>query len=516
MKKSIRTLFSLLLVLTMVLSLCGSALAAESTIKYLGLSTQEDGSKVGNFTFTGSVYTDSDLFNGFKGVMPGDVLTQTVKFENAATDSDYVKVYMAAVPHDESNPITAKGTTETLTSMNDFLNQLNLVITNAAGEEIFNGHPNAAMNSTYIGTAKSGESFTFTATLTVPIELDNEYAHRLGEVDWKFVVEAFNVTDLSVRKVWSDGNDKHADESITVNLLKNGQVEQTVELNAENGWAYTFYNLDEDFTWTVEEVEVPEGYTVTIDDTNPNDVVITNTKNTPPTPPTPPKPNPPTPPKPTPPQDEPVIEEPETSDIYVTKVWEDDGVGRPGTVTLNLLKNGVVFDTVTISESTGWAYAWTELEDGYNWTVEEANVPEGYEVSYSVNGDQLTITNSKLKNITVSKVWSGDDEKSRPGAVTVTLYDGETAVETVQLSQDNGWSHTWSGLSAKGNWQVTETSIPKGYTPSYSVSGDVVTVTNTATLIQTGQLNWPIPVMAGCGVLLLALACMMLRKKKKA
>ncbi len=36
-----------------------------------------------------------------------------------------------------------------------------------------------------------------------------------------------------------------------------------------------------------------------------------------------------------------------------------------------------------------------------------------------------------------------------------------------------------------------------GYKVSYLVNGDYVTVRNTESLIQTGQLNWPIPVLAG-------------------
>lgn len=514
MKKSIRTLFSLLLVLTMVLSLCGSALAADTAVVYKG-KTAADGTYSGNFEFTtgGFAYTDTDLFDNFKNVMPGDTLTQKVTFKNQAPESecDYVMLYLSAQPH--FSKLVAE-TEKSETEMLGFLSQLHLKITDEAGTVYFNDTAEKTMDQKALGRINVGAELVLTVELTVDKLMGNDYAHRMGEIDWVFSLSAFNETQLTVKKVWSDGNKRHADDIITVNLLKNGQVEETVELKAENNWTHTFDKLDTDYTWTVEEAEVPEGYTVSYT-TEGNVVTITNTKNQPVNPPTPPKPTPSTPPKDEP-KDEPVEEEPETSDIYVTKVWEDDGVGRPGSVTLNLLKNGVVFDTVTISESTGWAYAWTELEDGYNWTVEEANVPEGYEVSYSMNGDQLTITNSKLQSRTVKKVWSGDDEKSRPDAVTVTLYDGETAVETVQLGQWNDWTHTWEGLSASGNWQITETSIPKGYTPSYSVSGDVVTVTNTATLIQTGQLNWPIPVMAGCGVLLLALAWVLLRKKKNA
>ena len=117
--------------------------------------------------------------------------------------------------------------------------------------------------------------------------------------------------------------------------------------------------------------------------------------------------------------------------------------------------------------------------------------------------------------ITACKQWSGDSSKERPDSVTVTLYDGKTAYETVRLSDKNDWSYTWEDLDADGNWQVVETNIPKGYVPSYKVKGDVVTITNTRTLIQTGQLNWPIWVLGGAGILLVVLGVVILTKRKQ-
>ena len=60
-----------------------------------------------------------------------------------------------------------------------------------------------------------------------------------------------------------------------------------------------------------------------------------------------------------------------------------------------------------------------------------------------------------------------------------------------------------------------ETDIPKGYVPSYKVKDDVVTITNTKTLIQTGQLNWPIWVLGGAGILLVVLGVVILTKRKQ-
>ena len=414
MKKSCKATFSLVLMLLMVMSLASTAFAASTSITFNGFSK--------GFDFQpGSEYTQTDLFGSFKNVMPGDTVTETITFTNSAADCDFVNLYMRAEAHDETaNPLSSKvAEKETVATMTEFLSKLSMKVWNGT-ELIYDASPDeldGLKTNKFLGTFRTGETATLKVELSVPIELGNEYANRVGEVDWIFHVEAYNESQLSVRKVWSDGNANHADESITVNLLKDGRVERSQVLNTENGWAYTFDRLLEGHTWTVEEANVPADYTVSYSTVG-TMTTITNTRNyTPPTPPTSPL------------------------------------------------------------------------------------------------------------DITVHKVWSSDDGKDRPDSVTVTLYNGETAYDTVRLGAWNNWSYSWKDLNTYGNWQVIETNIPKGYVPSYHVSEGVVTITNTRSLIQTGQLNWPIWVLGGAGVILvvlggaglvlIALGGAMLVKKKK-
>ena len=407
MKKTYKTIFSLVLTLLLTVSLATSAFAS-SSITFKGFSA--------GFDFQpGSEYTETDLFDGFKNVMPGDTVTDTITFTNEATDCDYVNLYMRAEAHDEAgNPLSEKvAEKESVATMTEFLSKLSMKVWNGT-ELIYDASPDqldGLKDNTLLGTFRTGDTTTLKVELTVPIELDNRFANRVGEVDWIFHVEAYNESQLSVRKVWSDGNANHDQDSITVNLLKDGEVEASQELNAENGWAYTFDRLVEGYTWTVEEADVPEGYEVSYDTVG-TTTTITNTKKEEPTP------------DPDPEPEEPV-------------------------------------------------------------------------------------------EITACKRWSGDSSKERPDSVTVTLYDGKTAYETVRLSDKNDWSYTWEDLDADGNWQVVETNIPKGYVPSYKVKGDVVTITNTKTLIQTGQLNWPIWVLGGAGILLVVLGVVILTKRKQ-
>ena len=176
----------------------------------------------------------------------------TVTFTNEATDCDFVNLYMRAEAHNEAgDPLSEKvAEKESVATMTEFLSKLSMKVWNGT-ELIYDASPDrldGLKDNTLLGTFRTGDTTILKVELTVPIELDNRFANRVGEVDWIFHVEAYNESQLSVRKIWSDGNTNHDQDSITVNLLKDGEVEQAQELNAENGWAYTFDRLVEGAT----------------------------------------------------------------------------------------------------------------------------------------------------------------------------------------------------------------------------------------------------------------------------
>ena len=567
------------ILLTFVLVLAVSA--ADSTVIYRGLEK--------GFDFQpGSEYTDTDLFDNFKGVMPGDELTETIKVQNKASDSDYIKVYIRAEVHDEEdNPLSEKvAEHETVASMQDFLAQLHMTVKNGR-EVIYEASPDQLdgfANPVYLGTIRANETIKLDVTLNVPIELGNEYAYRVGEVDWVFLIEAFNdpvipdkpqnvivnkvwnddgigrpasitvhllragevydtvqlteknnwsyawsnlerryewsvveevpdgyvasykknasgwvttITNtkiladrLTVEKVWDDGNSADRPDFVDVVLLCDGEYYAETELNAGNDWTYTWENLSVNSSWSVVEKKVPEGYYVSYSyDAEENKIIVTN-----------------------------ALEEPEAAELTVNKVWQDDGADRPEAITVYLLRDGELADTVEITADMNWTYTWEELPAGYSWSVVEGNVP-GYTTEYAVDGTVVTVTNTKMiekvpYDLTVKKVWS-DRGTGRPDKAEVVLYNGETAVEAVLLGEWNNWTYTWKNLDGAGNWRVTEDNIPKGYTPSYEVADGVVTITNTEILLQTGQLNWPIPVFGGLGLIILGIGILLLRKKKE-
>ena len=185
MNRTMRALFSLVLTLVLVVAMAAPAFAATASITYKGQKDQ--------FVFDPS----TDLFRNFKGVMPGDTLEQSITFTNKSTDSNYVKLYVRAVAHDTSNPLTKPvKENETIASMEDFLSQLDMEVY-CGKKQIFKASPDelgGMKNKVLLGTFKKNASATLTVKLNVPIELGNEYANRMGEVDWIFTVEAFKGT----------------------------------------------------------------------------------------------------------------------------------------------------------------------------------------------------------------------------------------------------------------------------------------------------------------------------------
>lgn len=404
MKRTFYKLSSILLALALLLSLSATAGAADASITFKGA---QEGFEVQ----PGSEYTATDLFDNFKDVMPGDRLTQTVHIQNAAEDCDYINLYMrAAVHHQEENPLSDKvAQTETLATMEDFLSKLTMRVYNG-DQLIYDASPDTAgalVENVPLGTLHTGETLTLRVELDIPMDLGNEYANRVGEVDWIFLAECIEFQKLTVHKIWDDNGYPDRPDSVTVHLLKDGEKFEKVQLNEENQWTHTWDELDDRHQWSVEE-EVPQGYEATYK-TEDNRVFITNHKDY-----------------------TPVIP-PEPVDLTVKKVWDDEN----------------------------------------------------------------------------------NRQKIRPTSVTVTLYNGDKAVDKVTLSKANNWTHTWKDLDGSGKWSVLETGIPKGYTPSCRTAGSVVTVTNTAALIQTGQLNWPIPVLGSLGALMLFFGIVMLLKRKK-
>jgi len=181
--KRILSKISILLVVMMIAT--GAVFATDASVTYEGGADK--------FVFMpGSEYTETDLFDGFKGVMPGDTIEQKIVVKNDTDDCDFVKIYLKAEAHGDDNALSqAVAEKEDVVSMKDFLAQLDMTVLQD-GDVIFEGSGaelEAFEESVLLGEFRKGDESELTVKLSVPIELGSEYANRIGEVDWVFTAE---------------------------------------------------------------------------------------------------------------------------------------------------------------------------------------------------------------------------------------------------------------------------------------------------------------------------------------
>ena len=406
------------------------------------------------------------------------------------TDVSLHKVWKDGENRDGKRPLTltvrllANGqvySTETLIAANNWtLMKKGLPKVDAAGNDI---------TYTWQETTPAGYTLESTTTDGILTTLTNVYTPEK--------------TSASVRKVWDDREDiaELRPDFIEVQLFADGKAEgDLVTLSEANGWAYEWNDLDKNrggktITYTVEETEVPEGYTMSVRETSPNDFVITNKITF----------------------GRLVIEKrfrtetkPEDWDtqieIPVNKIWDDfnnrDG-NRPESITIRLYADGVQTATARITEADGWTYTFQELPK-YNHNREiRYTISEDPVELYRAEIHEYTVINRynpPLMSVSVRKVWDDNDNEIpiRPKSIRMTLNNGTS----VLLNAANGWSATVSDLPAIVNGEPAQYVWIEQEVPGYrqtgkSVNGEVTTFTNKVVKLVKVPLDQPQPKVPG-------------------
>ena len=295
--------------------------------------------------------------------------------------------------------------------------------------------------------------------------LNDEYAFPVPAVKGELPK-----TTVTVTKEWEDSNDQDGlrPESIKVQLLKNGEpFGDEIELKEENQWTYKWEELvtranGTDYVYTVQEVEVPEGYETTVETTE-EGFVITN------------------------------VHTAAVINVSVTKVWEDvdDQAGlRPDSVTVYLVADGIETDKfVVLSEENEW----TAYFDGlpvYNqgkeivYSVSEVKV-NGYStlIEQEEGTDNFTVINTHAPEYIVisgTKTWDDENNKEglRPDSITINLLANGEKVASVEVGEAENW--TWYFQAAKlANGEEIVYTITEETVEGYTAVVDGYNVTNT-------------------------------------
>ena len=312
-----------------------------------------------------------------------------------------------------------------------------------------------------------------------------EGSHKDGNLTTLTNVYTPELTSVSVKKVWNDqSNAAGMRKPIQVQLYADGKpadVENPiVTLSTADGASHTWTGLKKyangkKITYTVEELAVPEGYTMTRSGDAASGFVITNSiklgkleiqKKFE-----------------VQPMEEKTEELEELMDVTVRKVWDDNNnkdLNRPASITVHLYAGGKEIQQATLTEAGGWTYTFKDLPKyEHNLTVRYYVTEDPVDMYVSeING--FTIVNRytpKLTVATVQKVWDDDGNamKIRPSSIRMTLSNGTSVV----LSANNGWSATVTNLPAVVDGKPVTYSWTEQEVPGYRQTGKSTSGTTT-------------------------------------
>ena len=145
-------LISAFLIIALLLGICPTAFAADSSITYVNGAEK--------FVFVPS----DDLFDNFKGVMPGDTIEQTITVKNGSSRT--VKIFLRAVANEN-------------TVMQGFLQQLSMTV-KQGDKTLFDASPaelDGLAENVLLGQFAPNTGTDLVVTLKVPITLGNAYAN---------------------------------------------------------------------------------------------------------------------------------------------------------------------------------------------------------------------------------------------------------------------------------------------------------------------------------------------------
>ena len=131
------------------------------------------------------------------------------------------------------------------------------------------------------------------------------------------------------------------------------------------------------------------------------------------------------------------VPEKEETEYKVVKCWAGDGSGnaRPVQITVDILRDGVLYDTQTLTAENNWSYSWTAEDNGSVWQVVEREIPDHYTVKVEKNKTMFLLTNT----------YAGDTPEEVP-----KTGDSSVPLLPVTLLSLSGMVLILAGLAVRG------------------------------------------------------------------
>lgn len=184
----------------------------------------------------------------------------------------------------------------------------------------------------------------------------------------------------------------------------------------------------------------------------------------------------------------------EVLSVNVLKMWCGITIGDPyPEIKVLLLRNWEVYDTVILNEENNWKYEWKNLDAQYIWNVVEETVPIPFMVSIEQEDELHTLTN------TDDSEEPSDPSSTQPSTTTTS----PTTPDSSTTPTDSTESSTVPTVPDTGDSRPTKPTEP---TQPTTKPDDKLT--------QTGQLNWPIPILCFVGAVFLIISVAVMRKKQ--
>lgn len=209
-------------------------------------------------------------------------------------------------------------------------------------------------------------------------------------------------------------------------------------------------------------------------------------------------------------------EEP-TVDRRVMKVWNDSGNAseRPSSIEVALVQDGRVREVVTLDRWNNWRHDWEDLPADSTYRVVELTRPLNYYVTSWRNGTTFVLENTYVEPETPPPYVPPTPPVTPPSTPDVPEPSVPSTPPTIVVVPPDTPTEIPEEPTPLTPWIIVNnpdptTELPDPDVPLEEMEESEVPLED---LPQTGQLWWPVPVLAGLAVLCFGVGVALLRKK---